>query len=99
MEHGLDAPKYLDGMFSWVLYDKKADRTIAARDPVGITSFYQGWSSTTPGAVYFASELKCLFPVCDKIKWFPPGKFLSSVYVNSLVLERVMCIFFTSIPL
>jgi len=60
-------------MFSWVLYDKKADRTIAARDPVGITSFYQGWSSTTPGAVYFASELKCLHPVCDKIRWFPPG--------------------------
>ena len=60
-------------MFSWVLYDKNADRTIAARDPIGITSFYQGWSSTTPGAVYFASELKCLYPVCDKIKCFPPG--------------------------
>ena len=60
-------------MFSWVLYDKKADRTIAARDPIGITSFYQGWSSQTPDAVYFASELKCLFPVCDKIQWFPPG--------------------------
>ncbi|KAA6415194.1 MAG: asparagine synthase (glutamine-hydrolyzing) [Lasallia pustulata] len=33
MEHGLDAPKLLDGMFSWVLYDKRAERTIAARDP------------------------------------------------------------------
>ena len=72
-EHGLDAPKYLDGMFSWVLYDKNADRTIAARDPIGITSFYQGWSSQTPGAVYFGSELKCLHPVCDKIVAFPPG--------------------------
>ncbi|MCJ1260914.1 asparagine synthetase [Lobaria immixta] len=72
-EHGLDAPKFLDGMFSWVLYDRMADRTIAARDPIGITSFYQGWSSTTPGAVYFASELKCLHPVCDKIITFPPG--------------------------
>lgn len=60
-------------MFSWVLHDKVADRTIAARDPIGITSFYQGWSSTTPGAVYFASELKCLHPVCDKIITFPPG--------------------------
>ncbi|KAL2059113.1 hypothetical protein ABVK25_000405 [Lepraria finkii] len=78
MEHGLDAPKYLDGMFSWVLYDKKADRTIAARDPIGITSFYQGRSSKTPGAVYFASELKCLHPVCDKIKWFPPGHIYDS---------------------
>jgi len=73
IEHGLDAPKLLDGMFSWVLYDKHADRTIAARDPVGITSFYQGWSSKTPGAVYFASELKCLHPVCDRIIAFPPG--------------------------
>ena len=78
MEHGLDAPKYLDGMFSWVLYDKKADRTIAARDPIGITSFYRGWSSKTPGAVYFASELKCLHPVCDKIEWFPPGHIYDS---------------------
>ena len=60
-------------MFSWVLYDKANDRTIAARDPIGITSFYQGWSSETPGAVYFASELKCLHPVCDKIISFPPG--------------------------
>ncbi len=60
-------------MFSWVLYDSKQDRIIAARDPIGITSFYQGWSSQTPGAVYFASELKCLYPVCDKIITFPPG--------------------------
>lgn len=73
MEHGLDAPKYLDGMFSWVLYDKNLDRIIAARDPIGITSFYQGWSSSTPGAIYFASELKCLYPICDRIITFPPG--------------------------
>ncbi len=73
MEYGIDAPNHLDGMFSWVLHDKTQDRTIAARDPIGITSFYQGWSSSTPGAVYFASELKCLHPVCDRIISFPPG--------------------------
>jgi asparagine synthase (glutamine-hydrolysing) len=72
-EHGIDAPKHLDGMFSWVLHDKKQDRLIAARDPIGITTFYIGRSSTTPGAVYFASELKCLHPVCDQIESFPPG--------------------------
>src|SRR5262249_32367546 len=49
------------------------DRTIAARDPIGITSFYLGRSSQTPGAVYFASELKALAPVCDDIIAFPPG--------------------------
>ncbi|GAB7361441.1 hypothetical protein MBLNU230_g1497t1 [Neophaeotheca triangularis] len=72
-EHGIDAPKHLDGMFSWVLHDKKQDRLIAARDPIGITTFYMGRSSQTPGAVYFASELKCLHPVCDDIQAFPPG--------------------------
>jgi asparagine synthase (glutamine-hydrolysing) len=39
MEYDTDAPKHLDGMFSFVLYDKTQDRTIAARDPIGITSF------------------------------------------------------------
>jgi asparagine synthase (glutamine-hydrolysing) len=72
-EHGIDTPKYLDGMFSWVLHDKKLDRVIAARDPIGITTFYMGRSTQTPGAVYFASELKCLHPVCDSIQAFPPG--------------------------
>ncbi|KAH8671193.1 hypothetical protein BX600DRAFT_241450 [Xylariales sp. PMI_506] len=78
MEHDLGAPKHLDGMFSFVLYDKKLDRTIAARDPIGITTLYQGWSSKEPGTVYFASELKCLHPVCDKIVAFPPGHIYDS---------------------
>ena len=60
-------------MFSWVLHDKVQDRVIAARDPIGVTTFYMGRSSSTPGAVYFASELKCLHPVCDNIIAFPPG--------------------------
>lgn len=65
-------------MFSFVLYDKKLDRTIAARDPIGITTLYQGWSSSEPGTVYFASELKSLHPVCDKIESFPPGHIYDS---------------------
>jgi asparagine synthase (glutamine-hydrolysing) len=73
MQYGIDAPKHLDGMFSFVLYDKEQDRVIAARDPIGITSFYQGWSSKMPGATFFASELKCLHGICDKIISFPPG--------------------------
>ncbi|KAL6866137.1 asparagine synthetase [Amphichorda felina] len=77
-EYDIDAPKHLDGMFSFVLYDKKQDRTIAARDPIGITTFYQGWSWKEPGAVYFASELKSLHPVCDKIVAFPPGHVFDS---------------------
>ena len=78
MQYDIDAPKYLDGMFSFVLYDKEKDRMIAARDPIGITSFYLGRSSQTPGAVFFASELKALAPVCDNIVTFPPGHIYDS---------------------
>jgi asparagine synthase (glutamine-hydrolysing) len=77
-EYDTDAPKHLDGMFSFVLYDKEQDRTVAARDPIGITSFYLGRSSQTPGAVFFASELKALAPVCDNIISFPPGHIYDS---------------------
>ncbi|KAJ7740669.1 hypothetical protein DFH07DRAFT_62959 [Mycena maculata] len=70
-----DLCSMLDGMFSFVLLDESVSpsRIIAARDPVGITTLYQGWSSKRPGAVFFASELKALVDECDKIISFPPG--------------------------
>ncbi|KAG8729276.1 asparagine synthetase [Ceratobasidium sp. 423] len=57
-----DLCNLLDGMFSFVLLDESVTptRIIAARDPIGITTLYQGRSSKTPGVVYFASELKAL---------------------------------------
>ena len=72
----------LDGMFSFVLLDEsiKPSRLIAARDPIGITTLYQGWSSSNPGAVYFASELKALMGECDKIISFPPGHVYDSAH-------------------
>ncbi|KAF9532253.1 asparagine synthase [Crepidotus variabilis] len=65
----------LDGMFSFVLLDESVtpSRIIAARDPIGITTLYQGWSSKRPGTVFFSSELKVLIDECDKILSFPPG--------------------------
>ncbi|KAJ1971588.1 asparagine synthetase [Dimargaris xerosporica] len=72
-EQGLDMVGRLDGMFSFVLYDAKQDRLIAARDPIGITTLYQGFDSRHPEAVYFASELKALNQECDTITAFPPG--------------------------
>ena len=53
-------------------------RIIAARDPIGITTLYQGWNSSQPGAVYFSSELKALVDECDKIIAFPPGHVFDS---------------------
>lgn len=67
-------------MFSFVLLDESVSptRIIAARDPIGITTLYQGWSSKLPGAVFFASELKALVDDCDKIISFPPGHIYDS---------------------
>lgn len=62
-------------MFSFVLLDESVtpSRIIAARDPIGITTLYQGWHSARPGTTYFSSELKTLVDECDRIVSFPPG--------------------------
>jgi asparagine synthase (glutamine-hydrolysing) len=78
-KYGVDAPKYLDGMFAFTLYDVKKDRIIAARDPIGITTLYMGRSSKLPNTRFFASELKCLVDDCDSIMAFPPGHVYDSV--------------------
>ncbi|CCM02343.1 uncharacterized protein FIBRA_04437 [Fibroporia radiculosa] len=74
-EHGTSLCNLLDGMFSFVLLDESVSppRILAARDPIGITTLYQGWSSKRPGATFFASELKALVDECDDIISFPPG--------------------------
>ncbi|PPQ70959.1 hypothetical protein CVT24_009959 [Panaeolus cyanescens] len=74
-KHGKDLCNLLDGMFSFVLLDESVtpSRIIAARDPIGITTLYQGWDSKRPGAVFFSSELKAISDECDKIISFPPG--------------------------
>ncbi|CEQ43032.1 SPOSA6832_04926, partial [Sporobolomyces salmonicolor] len=79
-EHDTGLCKMLDGMFSFVLLDTSVtpSRMIAARDPIGITTLYQGWSSKRPGTVYFASELKALHDECDNVISFPPGHFYDS---------------------
>ncbi|TNY23631.1 asparagine synthase [Rhodotorula diobovata] len=74
-ECGTDLCSKLDGMFSFVLLDTSVtpSRMIAARDPIGITTLYQGWNTKRPGTVYFASELKALHDECDEVRSFPPG--------------------------
>lgn len=63
-----------------MLLDESLDppRIIAARDPIGVTTLYRGWSSSRPETVFFSSELKCLVDECDKIAAFPPGHVFDS---------------------
>lgn len=74
-------------MFSFILLDESVEpsRVIVARDPIGITTLYQGWNSNNPGVKYFASELKALVKDCDNIESFPPGHFYDS---NTQKVER-----------
>lgn len=74
-KYGKDICGMLDGMFSFVLLDESVSptRVIASRDPIGITTLYQGRASSKPGVVVFASELKALPEECNEIISFPPG--------------------------
>lgn len=77
-QYGAQAPRFLNGVFSFALFDRIQDRLIVARDPIGVTSLYQGWNSNDTKTLYFASELKALHPVCDYIMTFPPGHVLDT---------------------
>jgi asparagine synthase (glutamine-hydrolysing) len=64
---GPQAVQKLDGMFSFVIVDEEI---FMARDPVGIKPLYYAHHY---GRMYFASEVKALLPVTDRIKEFPAG--------------------------
>ena len=70
-EYGTDMFAMLDAEYAMVLYDKKNDSVIAARDPIGIRPLYYG--VLEDGSYIFASEPKNIVGVVDKIKPFPPG--------------------------
>lgn len=56
-EYGVDCVKHLRGMFAFALWDQKRQRLFIARDRTGIKPVYY---CQTPGALYFASELKAI---------------------------------------
>ncbi len=64
----------LDGVFSFVVYDN--GQLFAARDPLGALPLYWG---KLDGQLIFASELKALVGIAEKIEEFPPGHFYHSV--------------------
>lgn len=77
-EHGEDflCQARVLGMFAFVLYDKKTDTFLAARDYLGIMPLYIGWGRD--GTIWFASELKALQDNCERFEAFPPGHVYNS---------------------
>ncbi len=67
----VDMARALDGEFALVIYDRKNDKFLAARDPIGIRAMFYGY--TKQGDICFASEMKALNKVCQKVMPFPPG--------------------------
>lgn len=68
-----DACNQMDGEFAFVVYDKQKNCLIAARDPMGIRPLFFGYS--IDGLITFASEMKDLIEICDKIEPVKPGMF------------------------
>lgn len=66
----------IDGIFAFVLSDKRTGKFFAARDPIGVMSFYIGYKND--GSIWFASEMKALVDQVDRFEEFPAGHFYSS---------------------
>lgn len=60
----------LDGIFACVIVDERTGEFCAARDSMGICSFY--WGKGRDGSIWFASELKSLQDNCETFEFFPP---------------------------
>ena len=75
-ELGTNGIKLLDGIFSFVFYDKLKNNFIVARDPIGVTPLYYG--ETEQGELVFSSELKGIQHESKNINIFPPGHFMTS---------------------
>ena len=72
-EYGTAMFRMLDAEFALILYDGKAKKYLAARDPIGIRPLYYGYDEE--GSIVFASEAKNLVGICGKIMPFPPGHY------------------------
>lgn len=72
-EYGVGMFKMLDAEFAIVIYDRKSQKFVAARDPIGIRPLFYGYSKN--GNIMFASEAKVLVALTDKVMPFPPGHY------------------------
>ncbi|HPQ69074.1 MAG TPA: asparagine synthase B [bacterium] len=74
-KYGADFLNRLNGIFAFVLYDKRTDNYLIARDPIGVNPLYMGRDNH--GNLYVASEMKALVDFCRVIVDFPPGHYLT----------------------
>jgi asparagine synthase (glutamine-hydrolysing) len=61
----------LDGVYAFVLYNKKTKSILVARDRIGVMPLYYGYGYD--GSIAFASEMKALQGLVGCVNIFPPG--------------------------
>jgi len=62
--------KSLDGVFMFLLYDKKQKKLFAGRDPFGVRP---GFIGNQGDNIFFSSEAKSISDFCKTVRPFPPG--------------------------
>ena len=68
-EYGIECPKYLDGMFAFVLLDKKNNKLFGARDRFGKKPLYYSFPNLAGHRGFaFASEIRALlrYPAVER---------------------------------
>lgn len=71
-KHGIDCVQQLDGIFSFVAYNKITKQVVVARDAIGVTPLYWSQSPTRPSQITVASLLAAL-PLGETASIVPPG--------------------------
>ena len=75
-KYGTEMFRMLDAEYALIIYDRKEDTYIAARDPIGIRPLYYGVRKD--GTCIFASEPKSLVDLVEIIRPFPPGHYFKN---------------------
>lgn len=88
-EYGTKMFTMLDAEYALIIYDKKNDKYLAARDPIGIRPLFYGYDKD--GNIVFASEAINLVKICKEVKPFPPGHYYDDgkfVEYNNISLPK-----------
>ena len=73
LKYGMEQTiQMLDGVFSFVLYDKRKNHVYIGHDPIGVRSLY--WFATEDH-IGISSEMKALVEMSNEIQMFPTGTY------------------------